>query len=35
MNAVADALWRGFRIRHIDMPATPDRVFEAIRAARG
>ncbi len=34
MNAVADALWRGFRIRHIDMPATPDRVFAAIRAAR-
>ncbi len=34
MNAVADALWRGFRIRYIDMPATPDRVFEAIRAAR-
>ncbi len=34
MNAVADALWRGYRIRHIDMPATPDRVFAAIRAAR-
>jgi carbon-monoxide dehydrogenase large subunit len=34
MNAVADALWRGFGIRHIDMPATPDRVFAAIQAAR-
>lgn len=34
MNAVADALHRGFGIREIDMPATPDRVFAAIRAAR-
>jgi carbon-monoxide dehydrogenase large subunit len=34
MNAVADALYRGFGIRHIDMPATPDRVFAAIQAAR-
>ena len=34
MNAVVDALHRGFGIRHIDMPATPERVFEAIRAAR-
>jgi carbon-monoxide dehydrogenase large subunit len=33
MNAVADALYRGFGIRHIDMPATPDRVFRAIQAA--
>ena len=23
MNAVADALWRAYRIEHIDMPATP------------
>jgi carbon-monoxide dehydrogenase large subunit len=35
MNAVADALFRGFGIREIDMPATPDRVFAAIRGARG
>jgi carbon-monoxide dehydrogenase large subunit len=35
MNAVADALFRGFGIREIDMPATPDRVFAAVRGARG
>ena len=23
MNAVVDALWRAYRIRHVDMPATP------------
>jgi carbon-monoxide dehydrogenase large subunit len=34
MNAIVDALWRAYRIRHIDMPATPQRVWEAIRAAR-
>jgi carbon-monoxide dehydrogenase large subunit len=34
MNAVADALFRAYGIRHIDMPATPDRVFAAIQAAR-
>jgi aerobic carbon-monoxide dehydrogenase large subunit len=33
MNAVADALYRAFGIRAIDMPATPDRVFAAIRDA--
>jgi carbon-monoxide dehydrogenase large subunit len=33
MNAVVDALDRAFGIRDIDMPATPDRVFAAIRAA--
>ncbi|MYZ47777.1 xanthine dehydrogenase family protein molybdopterin-binding subunit [Propylenella binzhouense] len=33
MNAVVDALDRGFGIRHIDMPATPVRVWEAIRGA--
>jgi aerobic carbon-monoxide dehydrogenase large subunit len=30
MNAVADALWRAHRIRHLDMPATPERVWAAI-----
>jgi carbon-monoxide dehydrogenase large subunit len=30
MNAVLDALWRAFRIRHLDMPATPERVWAAI-----
>ena len=33
MNAVVDALDDGYGIRDIDMPATPDRVFAAIRAA--
>jgi carbon-monoxide dehydrogenase large subunit len=32
MNAVVDAL-SGYGIRHIDMPATPFRVWQAIRAA--
>jgi aerobic carbon-monoxide dehydrogenase large subunit len=34
MNAVADALHRGFGIGEVDMPATPDRVFALIRGAR-
>jgi carbon-monoxide dehydrogenase large subunit len=34
MNAVIDALWRAYGIRHIDMPATPQRVWEAIEKAR-
>ena len=33
MNAVADALRRAYGIRGIDMPATPQRVWEAIQAA--
>ena len=33
MNAVMDAL-SGFGIEHIDMPATPQRVWRAIRDAR-
>ena len=32
MNAIVDALWRAYRIRHIDMPATPQRVWQAIAA---
>jgi carbon-monoxide dehydrogenase large subunit len=32
MNAVIDAL-RPYGIRHVDMPATPERVWQAIRAA--
>ncbi len=35
MNAVVDALDRGFGIKHLDMPATPLRVWEAIQKARG
>ncbi len=34
MNAVADALSQ-YGIRHIDMPATPYRVWQAIQAAGG
>jgi carbon-monoxide dehydrogenase large subunit len=30
MNGVVDALWRAYGIRHIDMPATPQRVWAAI-----
>ncbi len=35
MNAIADALWRAYRVEHIDMPATPLAVFHAIRGAPG
>lgn len=31
MNAVTDALWQAHRIGHIEMPATPLRVWQAIR----
>ena len=34
MNAIGEALWREYGIAHIDMPATPLRVWEAIQAAR-
>jgi carbon-monoxide dehydrogenase large subunit len=34
MNAIGEALWREYGIAHIDMPATPLRVWEAIKAAR-
>ena len=34
MNAIVDALWRAHRIRHVDMPATPQRIWQAIRSAR-
>jgi carbon-monoxide dehydrogenase large subunit len=34
MNAILDALWRSHRIRHIDMPATPQLVWQAIQTAR-
>ena len=33
VNAIVGALEREYGIRHIDMPATPLRVWEAIRAA--
>jgi len=31
VNAIVNALWRAYRIRHIDMPATPERVWAALR----
>jgi carbon-monoxide dehydrogenase large subunit len=34
MNAILDALWRAHRIRHVDMPATPERLWAAIEDAR-
>jgi carbon-monoxide dehydrogenase large subunit len=34
MNAIIDALWRSFRISHLDMPATPERVWNAIQDIR-
>ena len=34
MNAILDALWWAFRIRHLDMPATPERVWAAIAEGR-
>ena len=34
INAVIDALWRDYGIRHIDMPATPERIWQAIDEAR-
>ena len=34
MNAILDALWRAHRIRHVDMPATPERLWAAIEEAR-
>jgi len=34
MNAIADAVWRAFHIRHVDMPATPERLWAAIAEGR-
>jgi carbon-monoxide dehydrogenase large subunit len=34
MNAIIDALWRAYRIRHVDMPATPERLWAAIEEGR-
>jgi carbon-monoxide dehydrogenase large subunit len=34
INAVVDALHRAYGIRHIDMPATPQKIWQAIEAAR-
>ncbi len=32
LNAVTDALYRAYGIRHIEMPATPARIWSAIQA---
>ncbi len=34
VNAITDALHRGYGITHIEMPATPGRVWQTIQAAR-
>jgi aerobic carbon-monoxide dehydrogenase large subunit len=34
MNAVVDALWRAYGIRHVEMPATPNRVWQTIQNAK-
>jgi len=34
INAIVDALWRAHRVRHVDMPATPERVWRALEEAR-
>jgi carbon-monoxide dehydrogenase large subunit len=34
IGAITDALWRAYGISHIDMPATPQRVWAAIEKAR-
>jgi len=34
MNAVLDALWRAHRIRHVDMPATAEKLWAAIAEGR-
>lgn len=33
LNAVVDALYRAYGVSHIEMPATPQRVWQAIAAA--
>ena len=35
MNAIVDALWRAQGVTHLDMPATPHRVWSAINSASG
>ena len=34
LNAVTDALYRAYGIRHIEMPATPARIWSAIQEAK-
>ena len=34
LNAVTDALYRAYGIRHIEMPTTPQRIWSAIQEAQ-
>jgi carbon-monoxide dehydrogenase large subunit len=34
INAIVDALWRAYRIRHVDMPATPERLWASIEEGK-
>ncbi len=34
MNAIADALYRAYGVADIDMPATPEKLWQAIQAAK-
>ena len=34
VNAIIEGLWREYKIDHIDMPATAERVWIAIREAQ-
>jgi carbon-monoxide dehydrogenase large subunit len=34
INAIADALWHAHGIRHLDMPATAERLWSALREAK-
>jgi len=34
MNAIVDALWRAYKIRNVDMPATPERIWAAIQEGK-
>ena len=31
VNAIVEGLWREYKIEHVDMPATPERIWIAIR----
>jgi carbon-monoxide dehydrogenase large subunit len=34
VNAIVEGLWREYKIDHIDMPATAEQVWIAIREAQ-
>ena len=35
MNALVDALYAAYGIRHVEMPATPDRLWAMMEGVRG